>query len=206
MDAAIVHAAMAEAEQTGTPVAQLSLDRIAKRAGMSRSTVYRRVRNREALNDAVRVAGGDPGSRVGVRDRAIAAAAELIVGDGVGALTLEGVARRVGCAVTSLYSAFGGREGLLAAVFEEHAPLPVVEHLLETDPKRFSDFEIGVRGIYTAVFDTVADDTAVLGALFAEILAKPDGIGMQFFRDRILPRITATIGGWLQGQIDAGHC
>jgi len=124
----------------------------------------------------------------------------------VGALTVEGVARRVGCAVTSLYAAFGSREGLLAAVFERHAPLPVVEHLLKAEPKRFSDFETGVRGIYTAVFDTVAGDTAVLEALFAEILAKPHGLGMQFFRDGILPRITTTVGGWLQGQINARNC
>jgi AcrR family transcriptional regulator len=206
MDGSIVQAAMIEAEQTGTPVAELSLDRIARRAGLSRSTIYRRVRNREALNDAVRLAGGDPGSRVAVRDRAIAAAAEVIVADGVGALTLDGVARRVGCAVTSLYTAFGGREGLLAAVFECHAPLPVVEQLLSTDPQRFTDFEAGTRAIYTAVFDTVADDTEVLEALFAEILAKPNGIGMQFLRERILPRITSNIGGWLQTQIEAGHC
>ncbi|SOJ54095.1 HTH-type transcriptional regulator BetI [Mycobacterium simulans] len=206
MDSAIVHAAMAEAEETGTPVAELSLDRIARRAGVSRSTIYRRVRSRDALNDAVRAAGGDPGSRVGVRERAIAAATEVIVADGVGALTVEGVARRVGCAVTSLYTAFGGREGMLDAVFQRHAPLPVVERLLSTQPQRFADLDTGVRAIYTAIFDVVADDTAVLEALFSEILARPNGIGSHFFRDRVLPRITATVGGWLQGQIKVGHC
>ena len=206
MDRTVVAAAMAEASETGTPVAELSLDQIARRAGMSRSTIYRRVRNRQALDEAVRRAGGDPGTRVGVRERAIAAATELIIADGVAALTVDGVARQVGCAATSVYTAFGDREGLLAAVFERHAPLPVVEELLSADPQRFTDFESGVRAIYTAVFDTVADDTAVLQALFAEVLAKPNGIGSQLFRDRILPRITSTIGAWLQEQIRAGHC
>lgn len=206
MDSAIVEAALAESAETGTPVALLSLDRIARRAGMSRSTVYRRVGSRRALDDAVRHAGRDPGTRIAVRDRAIAVATELVVADGVAALTIDGIARRVGCAATSVYAAFGDREGLLAAVFERHAPLPVVEDLLSTDPQRFADFESGVRAIYTAVFDTVAGDTAVLEALFAEVLAKPNGIGMQFFRDRILPRIHTRIGGWLHAQIDAGHC
>jgi AcrR family transcriptional regulator len=206
MDSAIVQAAMAEATDTGRPVAELSLDRIARRAGLSRSTVYRRVRNRRALEEAVRHAGGDPGSRVGVRDRAIAAATDLIVADGVAALTVEAVTRRVGCAATSVYAAFGDREGLLAAVFEHHAPLPVVEELLITDPQRFSDFESGVCAIYTAVFDTVADDALVLQALFAEVLAKPNGIGMQFFRDGVLPRIISTVGAWLKEQITAGNC
>jgi len=206
MDITIVQAAMAEAAATGTPVAELSLDRIARRAGISRSTVYRRVRSRRALDDAVRQAGGDPGSRVGVRERAIAAATELIVADGVAALTVEAVTRRVGCAATSVYAAFGDREGLLAAVFERHAPLPVVEDLLAADPGRFADLESGIRAIYTAVFDTVVDDTAVLEALFAEVLAKPNGIGIEFFRHRILPRITSTVGAWLQEQTRAGHC
>ncbi len=85
-------------------------------------------------------------------------------------------------------------------------PCPVVEELLTAHPRRFGSFESGVRAIYTAVFDTVADDTAVLQALFAEILAKPNGIAMQFFRDRILPRITSTVGAWLKEQIAAGHC
>jgi AcrR family transcriptional regulator len=206
MDSTIVQAAMAEAAATEMPVAELSLDQIARRAGLSRSTIYRRVRSRRALDDAVREAGGDPGSRVGVRERAITAATELIVADGVAALTVEAVTRRVGCAATSVYAAFGDREGLLAAVFERHAPLPVVEDLMAADSQRFADFESGVRTIYTAVFDTVADDTAVLQALFAEILAKPNGIGMQFFRDRILPRITSTVGAWLQGRTHAGQC
>ena len=206
MDDAIVHAAITEADETGTPVAELSLERIAKRAGVSRSTMYRRVRSRQALDDAVRQAGADPGSRIGVRDRAIAAAADLIVTDGVAAMTVEGTARRVGCAVTSVYAAFGDREGLLAAVFERHAPLPVVEHLLAEGAGRFANLETGVRAIYTAIFDAVADDTAVLEALFAEILAKPNGIGSQFFRERVLPRIAATVGGWLQQQIKDGHC
>jgi len=46
----------------------------------------------------------------------------------------------------------------------------------------------------------------VLQALFAEILAKPNGIGTQFFRERILPRIASTVGAWLNQQISAGRC
>jgi AcrR family transcriptional regulator len=205
----IVEAAMAEARETGTPVAELSLDQIARRAGVSRSTMYRRVRNRRALDDAVRSAGADPGSRVGVADRAIAAAAEVLVADGVAALTVDGVARRVGCSVSSVHTAFGGREGLLAAVFERHAPLPAVEQLMSDDPVRFTYFESGVRAIYTVVFDTIEGQrrgTAVLEALFAEMLAKPNGVGAQLFREQILPRITANIGGWLTAQIDDGRC
>jgi AcrR family transcriptional regulator len=206
MDSNIVRAAIIEAAETGTPVVELPLDRIARRAGLSRATVYRKIGTRRELEDAVRAAGADPGSRIGVRERAFAAATELIVFDGVAALTVEAVARRAGCAATSIYAAFGDREGLLAAVFEAHAPLPIVEKLLAQDPGRFSDLESGVRAIYSAVFDTVVDDTAVLQALFADTLAKPNGSGMAMFRDRIVPRITSTVGAWLDQQIRAGRC
>jgi AcrR family transcriptional regulator len=209
MDSGIVQAAMAEAQDTGTPVAELSLDQIARRAGISRSTIYRRVRNRQALDDAVRNAGSDPGSRVGVADRAIAAATEVIIADGVAALTVDGVARRVGCSVSAVHTAFGGRDGLIAAVFERNAPLPTVVKLMTEHPERFADFESGVRAIYTVVFDTVGDQAggiAVLEALFSEVLAKPNGVGAQLFNDRILPRITANVGGWLTSQIRAGRC
>jgi len=47
---------------------------------------------------------------------------------------------------------------------------------------------------------------AVLEALIAEALAKPNGTVMRLLRNRILPRITATIGGWLATQIRAGRC
>ena len=197
---------MAEARETGTPVAELSLDQIARRAGVSRSTIYRRVRNRRALDDAVRKAGADPGSRVGVADRAVAAATDVIIADGVAALTVDGVARRVGCSVSAVHTAFGGREGLLAAVFERHAPLPTVVQLMADHPgtvhrlrKRCADdLHGGVRHRQRS-----AGGTGVLEALFAEVLAKPNGVGAQLFRDRILPRITANIGGWLTDQIDA---
>jgi AcrR family transcriptional regulator len=208
MDSGIVQAAMAEARETGTPVAELSLDRIARRAGVSRSTIYRRVRNRRALDDAVRDTGADPGSRVGVADRAVAAATDAIIADGVAALTVDGVARRVGCSVSAVHTAFGGREGVLAAVFDRHAPLPAVVQLMSEKPELFVDFKDGVRTIYMVVFDTVTGQggTGVLEALFAEVLAKPNGVGAQLFRDRILPRITTDIGGWLTCHIEGGHC
>lgn len=206
MDREIVAAAIAEAEESGKPIAEVSLERIARRTGISRSTMFRRVRSRRALDEAVRAAGVDPGRRPGVRDRAIAAAAELVAANGVGALTVEDVARRVGCAVTSVHTQCGGREGLLAAVFERSAPLPVVEDMMSADPARFAEFTDGVRAIYTVVFDALAADVGVMEALVAEALAKPNGAVMGLVREQVLPRINTTIGGWLNTQVQAGRC
>jgi AcrR family transcriptional regulator len=202
----IVSAAIAEAEASGTSIADVSLDRIARRAGVSRSTMFRRVRSREALEAAVRAAGVDPGRRENVRDRALGAATSLIVERGVGALTVEEVARQISCATTSIHTQFGGREGLLIAVFERHAPLPVVEQLLASRTEPFETFEAGVRAVYTAVFDALESDQGVMEALVAEALARPSGDVMRLARERIIPRILATVGCWLTAEIEAGRC
>ncbi|GAB3426120.1 TetR family transcriptional regulator [Flindersiella endophytica] len=205
IDQAIVDAAIAEAEHSGQPIADLSLDRIARRAGVSRSTMFRRIRSRHALEVAVRAAGVDPGRRPSVRDRAVVAAAELIAEAGIAAFTIEEVARRAQCAMTSVHAQFGGREGLLAAVFERSTPLPVVEQVL-ADGRPFPSFENGVRAVYAAVFDALADDSGVVEALCAEVLANPGGLVMRFTGEQTVPRIVGVVGGWLTSEIDAGRC
>ncbi len=139
----------------------------------------------------------------------------------MGALTVEEVARRVPCATTSVHTQFGGREGLLTAVFERHAPLPAVEHLLagRAEPSLPIDsaepfdpfdsaepFEAGVRAVYTTVFDALDSGVGVMEALLAEALARPSGVVMDLARDRIVPRIVATVGRWLRSEIAAGRC
>jgi AcrR family transcriptional regulator len=203
MDDVIVTAAIAEARDTGQPVSDLSLDRIARRAGISRSTLFRRIRSRQELEAAVREAGVDPGHRAGVRERALDAATEMIVTEGVGALTVEQVARRANCAMTSVHTQFGGRDGLLAAVFDRYAPLPIVEDLLAADHPTLED---AVRAIYGAIFDSLTADAGVIEALIAEALAKPNGVVFELARDQIVPRIVRTVGGWLTREIEAGRC
>src|SRR5687767_14674423 len=120
----IVRAATDEATESGRDVADVSLDAVARRAGISRATLYRRIGSRRALDDAVRASGVDPGGRPDVRARATAAAADLIEEGGLAALTLEAVAARADCSLPALYGTFGGRDGLLRETFERFSPLP----------------------------------------------------------------------------------
>ena len=203
MDPDLVTAAIAEAEEGGMPIAEVPLARIARRAGVSRSTLFRRIHDRDALEAAVREAGVDPGHRPTVRERAIDAAVELIVRGGVGTLTVEEVARRAGCAIASLYSQFDGRDGLLVAVLERHAPLPAVERVLRDRPAGFEDT---VRLVYTTFFDALTADLGAVEALLAEALARPDGPVMDLAGRLLLPRITTTVGRWLGGAIETGQC
>src|ERR1043166_7268659 len=75
----LVQAALRAAEKRGKDVADVPVLAIAYEAGMSRSTLLRRLGgSRAALDKAVRAAGVDPGGQAPVRTRALDAAAALI--------------------------------------------------------------------------------------------------------------------------------
>ena len=75
----VVEAALRAAENLGRDVADVPLIAIAREAGISRSTLVRRLNgSRQLLDDAVRAAGVEPGGRPPVRERAIQAAGTLI--------------------------------------------------------------------------------------------------------------------------------
>ena len=112
----LVDAALRAAENLRRDVADVPLIAIAREAGMSRSTLVRRLDgSRQPLDDAVPAAGVQPGGRRPARERAIEAAASLISDRGLGAMTLEAVAVQANCSAHSLYAAFGGRDELRPA-------------------------------------------------------------------------------------------
>jgi AcrR family transcriptional regulator len=198
----IVDAAVQEARERNRDVADISLDDIARRAGISRITLYRRIGSRRALDEAVRAAGIDPGGRPDVRERAVVAAAAIVRERGFAALTLEAVAARAECSVPALHSQLGGREGLLAALFERYSPLPRVEELLAAPPASFAD---GVRAIVGAVLDAAEAEPALLRALMADALGRPDGPTARQVLTNYLPRAFGAANRWLAGEVAAGR-
>ena len=180
-----------------------TLQDVARRAGVSRATLYRRIGSRRALDDAVRAAGVDPGGRRSVRERAAEAAADLIAEGGLGALTLDAVAVRAECSLPALYDQFRNREGLLGAVFERYSPVLRFEALLATPP---ASFEEGVHGIYAAAFDAATARPRLLGALIAEALTRPEGPIARYIEATYGRRALSTIGRWLVGEVAAGRC
>jgi AcrR family transcriptional regulator len=194
---------IAMAEESGREVAALPIEEIAARLGVSRATLYRRIGSREALHGAVRAEGVEPGERPDVRERAIQAAAAIVRSDGLGALTLERVAAEADCSVPALHQQLGGREGLLAALFERYHPLVPIERFLTVPPATFRD---GVRAIYGILFGAATAEPRLLGALVADTLARPDGPTATLVREKIVPRALGSVGRWLAGEIAGGRC
>lgn len=199
----LVQAALRAARALGKDVADVPVIAIAREAGVSRSTLIRRLGgSRTTLDEAVRAAGVDPGGQPPVRTRALDAAAELVGSSGLAAATLEAIAIRAQCSVHSLYAVFGGRDELLRALFERHSPLLQIEDFFDGDQ---GDLRTTVRQLYGLIAHTLNHEPRVAPALLAEALARPDSPAIQNLLGHNAPRLLATLGAWLTAEIQAGR-
>ncbi len=198
----LVSAAIRAAEQREADVADVPLIAVAEAAGLSRSTLLRRIGgSRRALDDAVRAAGVDPGGRRPVRERAVVAGARLISEQGLAVVTLEAVAAAAGCSVHSLYAAFGGRDELLGTIYERYSPILDLESLT-AQPR--AGLEETVHAVYHALVTTFSREPRVAPAMLADLFSRPDGPTGRIFK-RYFPRILDSVGGWLAAEVRAGR-
>lgn len=203
VDDALVDAALLAAGQLGLDVADVPIAVIARHAGVSRSTLLRRLGGTRApLDEAVRLRGVDPGGTPPVRIRAMDAAATLIGESGLAAATLEAIAARANCSVPSLYAAFGGRDGLLLAIFERHSPVLAFE---EFAARPGADLRENVQRLYRVVATTLGSSPRVAPAMLAEAFARPDSPAVQSLAGHAMPRMLGLLGGWLASEIRAGR-
>jgi AcrR family transcriptional regulator len=200
---ALVEAALQAASELGKDIADVPVIVIARHAGVSRSTLLRRLGgSRAALDEAVRARGLDPGGAPPVRTRALDAAADLIAENGLSAATLEAIAARAECSVQSLYAIFGTRDGLLRTVFDRHSPLLDIEEFLAED---HVDLAATVRRLYALVADSLSRQPRVAPAMFAEAFARPTSPAMQTLLNYKGPQVLAVLGHWLTTEIEAGR-
>jgi len=196
----LVDAAVLAAQQCGRPVAEVPLGALAETAGISRSTLLRRIGgSRRALDEAVRRAGVDPGGRP-VRERAIEAGARLISDRGLASVTLEAVAEVAHCSIAGVQAIFGTRDRLFAAIYERYSPL---RDLLGLFSDTTSGVEEMVAGFYRVMAAGLTREPRVAPAMLADLLASPDGAAGRLFAD-YFPLALSTIGGWLHRQVAAG--
>ncbi|MEU3663717.1 TetR family transcriptional regulator [Streptomyces sp. NPDC032940] len=199
----LVQAALRASRAQGVPVAEVPVIAVAEEAGISRSTLMRRLGgSRRALDEAVREAGVDPGGQKPVRERAEEAAGLLIGRHGLAATTLERVAAAAECSVHSLYAVFGGRDELLFAAYERYGPILDVEAVL-TVPR--ADLPDTVRAVYRALVDALGREPRVLPAMLAETLSRPDDLAVQAMAERLLSRLLDGVGRWLRQEMSEGR-
>lgn len=199
----LIEATLRAADARGVSVAEVTLRDIALEAGISRSTLVRRLGgSRAPLDEALGAAGFEPRGRKPVRERAIEATGTLISTQGLGAVTFERVAAVAECSVPSLYATFGGRDELLRAVFERYSPTVDVEAFLATAQ---GDLEDTVRGLTRLTVDTLEREPRVLPALLSEVFARPGDDKVLVVFQSLTPRMLSGLGAWLAAEAAAGR-
>ncbi|WP_167759535.1 TetR/AcrR family transcriptional regulator [Mycobacterium sp. PS03-16] len=204
MPSEVIQATLRSAERLGRDVADVPIVVIAHALGVSRSTLLRQLGgSRRTLDDAVRDIGVDPGGRPPVRLRAVEAAAEMIGVRGVASATLEAIAAEADCSVPSLYATFGGREGLLRAVYDRYLPTIDVEALVGGAPDGALTETVGA--VYRTLAQLCSQEPRVLPAVLAETLARPAGPGAGILTEYGAVRTIAVLRQWLDGEVAAGR-
>jgi TetR/AcrR family acrAB operon transcriptional repressor len=93
--------------------ARFTLAQLARAAGVSRATLYRRLREDPSLSDSIRDArGGIVATRSIIRTAAI----ELLKERGLRALTMDAIAQRAAVSTATLYRHFDSRDALLREI------------------------------------------------------------------------------------------
>ncbi|MBW0019979.1 MAG: TetR/AcrR family transcriptional regulator [Mycobacterium sp.] len=199
----LIAAAVRAAEALDRDIAEVPVSAIAAEANISRSTLLRRLGgSRSSLDAAVRAAGIDLGGRPPVRLRALTAAAEVVSENGLAAATLEAIAERADCSVFSLHAAFGGRDELMRAVFDEFSPIRDIEEYLA---RAQGDLHSTVHGFYRTVAYALNREPRVTPAVFAEAFSRPTSTAVQSLARYAVPRMFGTLGGWFDAEIRAGR-
>jgi len=187
------------------PLAQLSIEEIADGLGMSRSTLYRRIGSRQALDEALRQSGIDTGDRPSATERMLDAAASIIRESGPSALTMEAVADRADVALQTVFARFRNRTGLLTAVFERHSPVPRIQrHLRPVGPGNVDAFRRTVTEVYGEIWDLLTTEHALISGMVIEVLREPNGEVRAFVERSYLPQVFHRILPWLGDAVGMG--
>lgn len=176
-----------------------SMGELAKRAGMSRATLYRIFPSRGALRAALEARGLDLAPQEAPRDRILDAVEALLKEQGLRATTIEAVSERAGVGAVTIYRTFGDRRGLFEAFVQERSPRQLAPQLLQTTD---DDPAAALRVLARAALIFVGEHRALL-----PLILTPDPEARELFeRLRELPGSTReALATFFGRQVAAGR-
>ncbi len=172
----------------------LTMDALAREAGVSRASLYRVVGSREQL--LARLGAAEPAD---ARRRILDAAAVVFGRAGLDAATIELVAREAGVGPATVYRQFGGKEGLVAAFAAESTQR---RRLLAASGSPTDDARADITRVARAIAEQLVADRELMRVVVGE--ACRDGESLMALRQRPV-RTTDAIAALLRHHMDAGR-
>src|SRR6266536_3665646 len=125
--AALAAAGQASQDQDRDGLADLSMEELAARAGVSRATLYRLFGSQQSLLQELGVEAPPM-----VRSRILDTALDLVGRHGLAELSMEELAARAGVSRATLYRLFPGKAALCAELVRRFSPFEPIAAVLET--------------------------------------------------------------------------
>lgn len=196
---------VAMAASAPVPLAEMSMEEIARGLGMTRMTLYRRAGTREDIVAALRTRGIDARRQPDVYERVIDATARLLREQSLATITLEQIADAANCSLPALYARFGNRPGVLRAVIERYSPLlPMLEAIAINLESPTVDLRRDIRLLYATLFRQVEREWQVIRSFLAELLRDPDSEVGHAVRDWYVPQVQGALIPLFQRHMDEG--
>lgn len=197
----VVEAAARLAERTGTLEA-VSVDEIARAAGVAKGTLYRRFPSKTAIRDELVRRGIDPGAATDDRRTQILdAATRVFPRGGLRGTTVEQVAAEAGVSPATIYWHFGSKEGLIAAMLRRVAPTEISERLASVPDE--APPEVVLRQLVRGVAGRAAFSSGMLRAVVAEVGQYPELAALVY--DEIVGPNWSRIAAYLDRQVELGR-
>lgn len=172
----------------------LTMDALAREAGVSRATVYRLVGGREQL--LVRLGAAEPGD---ARSRILAATATVFARTGLDGATIELVAREAGVGEATVYRQFGSKDGLVAAFVTESTQR---RRLVAAAEGPTDDARADVERLVRAMVTTLLEERDLMRVMLGD--ACREGGSLAALRQRPV-RTTEAMARLLEHHMDAGR-
>jgi AcrR family transcriptional regulator len=181
-------------------LAELSMDELATKAGVSRATLYRLFGSQQHLLQEL---GIEPPPTV--RGRILDTALELVGRHGLAELSMDELAAAAGVSRATLYRLFPGKEALFAELVRSFSPFEPIAAVLETMGDR-PPAEV-IPAVVQAMAAAMDGHIGLLLQLLFEVARHPDPDGSRATSEGAVQgmRTLPLVAGYLDQQMAAGR-
>jgi AcrR family transcriptional regulator len=198
--AALTAATHTRHDQGREGLAELSMDELATKAGVSRATLYRLFGSQQNLLQEL---GLEPPPKV--RGRILDTALELVGRHGLAELSMDELAARAGVSRATLYRLVPGKEALFAELVRTFSPFEPIAAVLETAGDR-PPAEV-IPAVVQAMAAAMDGHMGLLLQLLFEVARHPDPDGSRATSGGVIQgiRTLPLVAGYLDQQMAAGR-